>query len=114
MLRGCFAASANRTFHIARSTLCSAVGKSKGLQWVGANASVPTSPLNTLQTDFEGWMGNRMNPSNTSELICILFQPKRDIMPDICDSHLLYKHYKQNKLLLCYCIHNSDVQPDYR
>jgi hypothetical protein len=80
----------------------------------GCNGSVCIVPLNTLQTDFEGWMGNRMNPFNTSELICILFQPKRDIMPDICDSHLLYEHYKQNKLLLCYCIHNSDAQPDCR
>jgi hypothetical protein len=59
-------------------------------------------------------MGYRMNPFNISELICILFQPKQDIMLDICDSHLLYEHYKQNKLLLCYCIHNSDAQPDCR
>ena len=31
--------------------------------------SEATGPLNTLQTVFGSWMGNRMTPSNSSESI---------------------------------------------
>ena len=42
------------------STLATSVSRAR---------SVPTGPLNTLQTVFGSWMGNRMTPSNSTESI---------------------------------------------
>ena len=45
-----------------------------GFQWVAANASEATDPLNALRTGFRSWMGNRINPCNLSESISRLFK----------------------------------------
>jgi hypothetical protein len=46
-----------------------------GLQWAVSEASVQTDRLNHLQTDIRSWMGNRITPSNSSELVSLWSQP---------------------------------------
>jgi len=45
---------------------------------VEAKGSVQTDRLNHLQTDIRSWMGNRITPSHSSELVSLWSQPLVD------------------------------------